>query len=156
LYPDSPIVVFARCNEERYFATSLGATWTGNITDRSPHQCRSIIDTTPSWNAILSSLQNLAPGGRLVINAIRKESKDVDALLGISYPDHLWMEKEIKSVANITRSDVTQFLKIASEIPLLPEIQIYSFMDANQALLDLKHKHIRGAKVIAHSQMTWR
>jgi len=149
LYPDSPIMVFARNEQERSFAISLGASWAGNIFDTPERAPRAIIDTTPSWNAIVASLKALQPGGRLVINAIRKESQDKDALLNLNYQQHLWMEKEIKSVANITREDVTMFLKIASEMPLIPEIQTYTFDDANQALLDLKHKHVKGAKVIS-------
>ena len=149
LYPDSAIMVFARSEKERSFAISLGASWAGNITDQPSLAPKAIIDTTPSWKAIVASLQVLQPGGRLVINAIRKESFDEEALLNLSYPEHLWMEKEIKSVANITRNDVSMFLKIASEIPLVPEVQIYPFTDANRALLDLKHKHVKGAKVIS-------
>jgi propanol-preferring alcohol dehydrogenase len=149
LYPDSSIVVFARSDEEQSFAISLGASWAGNITDKPILAPRAIIDTTPSWKAIVASLQVLQPGGRLVINAIRKESFDQDALLKLNYPEHLWMEKEIKSVANITRHDVSMFLKIAAEIPLVPEVQVYPFAEANRALLDLKHKHVKGAKVIS-------
>jgi propanol-preferring alcohol dehydrogenase len=148
LFPNSSIVVFARSAEERAFAISLGATWAGNVGEEpfvGPH---AIIDTTPSWNAIVTSLRVLQPGGRLVINAIRKESHDKESLLNLDYPAHLWMEKEIKSVANITRDDVAKFLKVASEIPLVPEVQIYSFQEANKALSDLKHKHVRGGKVI--------
>jgi len=149
LYPNSPIIVFARSEEERSFALSLGASWVGNIIDQPNLAPNAIIDTTPSWKAIVASLQVLQPGGRLVINAIRKESSDQKALLKLSYPEHLWMEKEIKSVANITRHDVSRFLKIASEIPLIPEVQVYPFAEANLALLDLKHKHVKGAKVIS-------
>jgi propanol-preferring alcohol dehydrogenase len=90
----------------------------------------------------------LKPAGRLVINAIRKESADQQALLDIKYQDHLWMEKEVKSVANITRQDVIEFLKLANKIPIKPEVEIYPFDKANEALMDLKHKHIRGAKVL--------
>jgi propanol-preferring alcohol dehydrogenase len=154
LYPDSSIVVFARSEEERSFAISLGASWTGNITDKPTLTPKAIIDTTPSWNAIVASLQVLQPGGRLVINAIRKESKDKEAMLNLNYPEHLWMEKEIKSVANITRQDVSMFLKIASEIPLKPEVQVYPFAEANKALLDLKHKHVKGAKVISFTYLS--
>ncbi len=149
LFPDSPIIVIARSPEERAFAMSLGATWTGNVGERPPSYARAVIDTTPSWKAIVASLEVLQPGGRLVINAIRKEPFDKEALLNLSYPEHLWMEKEIKSVANLTRLDVISFLKIASEMPLLPEIQIYPFEEANKALLDLKNKHVKGAKVIS-------
>lgn len=100
------------------------------------------------WGPILQGLQYLEPGGRLVINAIRKEAQDQNVLLGLSYPDHLWLEKEIKSVANVARRDVSEFLKIAAEIPLKPEVQEYRLEDADQALLELKERKIRGAKVL--------
>jgi propanol-preferring alcohol dehydrogenase len=83
-----------------------------------------------------------------VINAIRKEPFDKEALLGLEYPSHLWLEKEIKSVANVTRADVSQFLSLAAEIPIRPEIQLYSLAQANQALVELKNRQIRGAKVL--------
>ena len=81
----------------------------------------SIIDTTPVWRPVVEALRNLAPGGRLVINAIRKEDLDKASLTQIDYPTHLWMEKEIKSIANITRKDVEEFLQIAAQIPIRPE-----------------------------------
>ncbi len=148
LYPDSKIIVFARSKEEQEFARSLGAFWAGNVTDSPPIQANVIIDTTPVWKTIVESLLHLKPAGRLVINAIRKESKDQNALMDIRYQDHLWMEKEIKTVANITRKDVSEFLELAAKIPIKPEIEIYPFENANEALMDLKHKHIRGAKVL--------
>ena len=93
-------------------------------------------------------MRNLKAGGRLVINAIRKEAGDQDYLLNLDYPTHLWMEKEIKSVANVSRRDVSEFLELASKIPIKPEYQEYDLMDANQALLELKTGKIRGAKVL--------
>jgi propanol-preferring alcohol dehydrogenase len=93
-------------------------------------------------------LTHLLPGGRLVINAIRKEDTDKNVLLNLSYHDHLWMEKEIKSVANITRTDVEEFLALAADIPIKPEIESYPFAEANKALLDLKNKPVKGAKVL--------
>jgi len=83
-----------------------------------------------------------------VINAIRKEDADKDALLALDYPRDLWMEKEIKSVANITRRDVEEFFQLAAAIPIRPEVQEYRLEDANKALLDLKERRIRGAKVL--------
>jgi propanol-preferring alcohol dehydrogenase len=83
-----------------------------------------------------------------VINAIRKEETDKNSLLKIDYATHLWMEKEIKSVANVTRRDVQKFLMLAAEIPILPAIQEFRLKDANQALLELKERKIRGAKVL--------
>ncbi len=83
-----------------------------------------------------------------MINAIRKESFDKDYLLKLDYPSHLWLEKEIKSVANVTRQDVTEFLALAAEIPIKPEVQEYPLKDANRALLEMKNRNIRGAKVL--------
>lgn len=152
LYPESAIIVFARSSEEQKFALQLGAVWAGDISDTPPMQANAIIDTTPVWSTVTGSLLQLKPGGRLVINAIRKESADLNALLKIRYQDHLWMEKEIKTVANITRTDVEDFLTLAASIPIRPAIETYPFEKANEALIDLKHKHVKGAKVIVLNQ----
>jgi propanol-preferring alcohol dehydrogenase len=148
LFPGSPILVFARSREEQDFALRLGASWAGDITETPPEKVNAIIDTTPVWTTAVGSLLHLKAGGRLVINAIRKESHDQHALATIRYQDHLWMEKEIKSVANITRADVGEFLRLAASIPIKPDVEIYPFEEANQALMDLKHKHVKGAKVL--------
>lgn len=148
LFPDAGIFVFARSKAEQEFARSLGASWAGEVTELPPRKAHAIIDTTPVWKPIVECLGHLRPGGRLVINAIRKEPADQDALLKIRYQEHLWMEKEIKSVANIVRHDVESFLKLAAEIPILSSVEIYPFERANEALLDLKHKHVKGAKVL--------
>jgi len=147
-YPGTDVYVFARSKEERDFARHLGAVWTGDTTDISPVNLDSIIDTTPVWKPVVEAMNNLAPGGRLVINAIRKESFDIDYLMKLDYSKHLWMEKEIKSVANVERSDVSEFLKLAAEIPIKPEIRKYSLKDANKALLEIKQSKIKGAKVL--------
>lgn len=148
LYPDSDILVFARSTEEQAFARSLGAAWTGTVSQTPPQKAFAIIDTTPVWSTTVRSLLHLQPGGRLVINAIRKESSDIEAWLDVRYQDHLWMEKEIKTVANIVRSDVEEFLNLAAGIPILPEVETYAFEKANEALIDLKSKHVKGAKVL--------
>jgi alcohol dehydrogenase, propanol-preferring len=147
-YPNAKIFVFARSEDERAFARELGAFWAGDTTDAVPGQLDCIIDTTPVWKPVLEALRNLKPGGRLVINAIRKEEIDKDWLRNLSYSEHLWMEKEIKSVANVTRKDVTEFFVIAAKIPIIPEIQEYDLKDANIALTELKKRKIRGAKVL--------
>jgi len=147
-YPFSKIYVFARSEKEREFAIHLGAEWAGDTLDASPEKLNSIIDTTPVWVPIVEALKNLKPEGRLVINAIRKEDADKNYLTKINYPEHLWMEKEIKSVANVSVSDVKEFLQIAEELKLKPEFQEYPLEDANIALLELKQRKIRGAKVL--------
>ena len=148
LYPDSPVFVFARSEREQEFARHLGARWAGGTAQRPPQRLQAIIDTTPAWTPVVEALAHLLPGGRLVINAIRKEAADQDILQRLDYPQHLWMEKEIKSVANVTRSDVTDFLRLAARISLLPEHQLYDFAEANRALAELKHGDVRGAKVL--------
>ncbi len=148
LYPDSPVYVFARNPAEQDFARQLGAVWSGHTKDRAPELLDSIIDTTPAWGPVVEALANLKPGGRLVINAVRKEGGDKSCLLDLDWTGHLWLEKEIKSVANVTSSDVRRFLEVAAKIPILPEVQTYALEEANQALLELKRRKIRGAKVL--------
>lgn len=147
-YPDSKVFVFARAERERQFALELGAEWAGDTGDPAPALLSAIIDTTPVWKPVVEAMAGLEPGGRLVINAIRKEDVDKDELLRLSYPEHLWMEKEIKSVANVTRADVSEFLELAAQIPIKPEIEEFPLEDANRALVELKTSKIRGAKVL--------
>ncbi len=147
-FPKSQILVFARSELEREFARELGAAWAGATEAEAPVKLDAIIDTTPVWTPSVEALKNLAPGGRLVINAIRKENVDKAALTQLDYARDLWQEKEIKSVANITRHDVSEFLLIAAEIPIKPEVQTYAWEDANQALLEFKNRQVRGAKVL--------
>jgi len=146
--PDSKIYVFSRNRGERDFAGELGAAWTGGIADKSPEKLDGIIDTTPVWKPIVEALHSLEAGGRLVINAIRKLDEDKDELERIDYGDDLWMERAIKSVANVTRKDVTDCLKLAAEIPLRTEVQVYPLEGANKALVEIKESKIRGAKVL--------
>jgi alcohol dehydrogenase, propanol-preferring len=147
-FPRSPIFVFARSPEEREFAKELGATWTGDIEDAPPAKIHAAIDTTPVWKPIIETMKNLEKGGRLVINAIRKEEIDKAALLAWRYPEELWLEKEIKSVANVTAADAREFLNLAAGIPIRPEVREYRLEDANVALKELKERKIRGAKVL--------
>jgi propanol-preferring alcohol dehydrogenase len=152
IYPDGKVFVFARSRTEQAFALELGADWSGDTSDTPPEAPHAIIDTTPAWKPVLAALERLRPGGRLVINAIRKEAADRDLMANISYEEHLWLEKEIKSVANVTHRDIEEFLPIAGEIPLRVETQSYPLEQANQALNDLRAGHIRGAKVLIISE----
>jgi propanol-preferring alcohol dehydrogenase len=147
-FPSSRIYVFARDQAAREFSRQLGATWAGDTTDRAPEPLHAIIDTTPVWKPVVEALANLRPGGRLVINAIRKEDADKHYLLKLSYHDHLWMEREIKSVANVTHYDIEEFLPLAADVPIHPEITTYRLEDANRALTELKHGPVKGAKVL--------
>ncbi len=147
-YPHSHIYVFSRNEKERAYARELGAAWAGDFDEEPPEQLAGIIDTTPVWKPIVEALKNLEPAGRLVVNAIRKEEVDKDYLLRLNYARDLWLEKEVKSVANVTRRDVKEFLQVAAQIPIRPEIQEYRLEEANRALVELKAGGIRGAKVL--------
>ncbi|OVE80310.1 alcohol dehydrogenase [bacterium J17] len=148
LFPKSEIYVFARNKQARDFAIELGADWAGATEESPPKKLDAIIDTTPAWKPIVEALNSLKPGGRLVINAIRKEGDDKDYLQNLSYEKHLWMEKEIKTVANVTGSDLAKFLPIAAKIPIKPKIELYPLIEANRALIELKQGDIKGAKVL--------
>ena len=147
-YPDSKIFVFARSEKEREFAKQLGAVWSGDTAEDAPERLDAIVDATPVWKPIVEALKSLRPGGRLVINAIRKEEGDKEYLSKLDYPKHLWLEKEIKSVANVTRRDVREFLQLAAEMKIRPEVEEFSLEQANRALVELKTRKIRGAKVL--------
>jgi propanol-preferring alcohol dehydrogenase len=147
-YPNSKIFVFSRNPQEREFALSLGGAWAGAIDEVPPDGLDAIIDTTPVWGPISEALKRLNPGGRLVINAIRKEEVDKDVLVKLDYPSQLWMEKEIKSVANVTRADVREFLQLAAEAGIKPDYQEFALEDANQALIEMKQGKIHGGKVL--------
>ena len=149
-YPASPMYVFARSEEERAFANELGATWVGNFTDAPPQPLDAVIDTTPVWKPLVELLPRLAPAGRFVINAISKSSTDQNELLRLNYASHLWMEREIKSVANVTREDVRQLLALVADSGLRPTIEILPLEEANQALGRLSTgARMRGAMVLS-------
>jgi len=147
-YPNAKVFVFARNPKERAFSRELGAVWAGDTEEESPEKLDCIIDTTPVWKPVVEALKSLEPGGRLVINAIRKEEVDKEYLLRLDYPTHLWLEKEIKTVANVARNDVREFLGLAAEIRIKPEVQEFALEEANRALVELKTRKIRGAKVL--------
>jgi D-arabinose 1-dehydrogenase-like Zn-dependent alcohol dehydrogenase len=88
----------------------LGAVWAGNTEEKFKDEMHAIIDNTPVWKPVVEALKNLKPGGRLVINTIRKQDSDKKYLLNLSYHENLWMEREIKSVANVTKNDIARFL----------------------------------------------
>ena len=149
LYPESPVFVFARSPQEREFAVALGAAWSGDTEEEPPEKLHAIIDTTPAWQPVLAALKCLRPGGRLVINAIRKEDADKSFMADIDYAEHLWQEKELKTVANVTSRDIEEFLEVAAAAGIRPEVQVYPLEEANKALNELRAGHIRGAKVLA-------
>lgn len=148
-YPQSPVYVFARQPEERRFAMDLGATWVGASLERPPQPLTAIIDTTPAWTPVVDALDHLSPGGRLVINAIAKLRTDKEALLRLDYQRHLWMEREIRSVANVTRRDVRETLAAAVALGLRPTVEELPLGQVSEALGSLRRgERVRGARVL--------
>jgi propanol-preferring alcohol dehydrogenase len=147
-YPQARAYVFARSANQRAFAKELGAVWAGGTEEKPPEPLNAVIDTTPVWKPVVAALNHLAPGGRLVINAIRKEDDDKEELLKLDYGEHLWMEREIKSVANVSRQDVAEFLSLAAEADIRPAVREFPLEEANQALMELRTRQVHGAKVL--------
>lgn len=151
LYPHSPIHVFARDVQDRDFARELGATRASEVDERPPDLLHAIIDTTPAWWPVIASLASLRPGGRLVINAIRKEDGDKHRLLELDYAEHLWMEKQVVTVANITHHDLSAYLPLAAQAGIHPTVTAMPLSEANKALTRLKAGGNTGALVLVPS-----
>jgi propanol-preferring alcohol dehydrogenase len=143
-YPRSKVFVFTRSQAHRDLAEELGADWTGRAEDNPPEKINCSIDFTPVGQTVREALRVLEKGGRLVINAIRK----VNPIPELDYTRHIWREKEIKSVANVSRKDAEDFLPLAAEIPIIPETQHFKLEEANEALILLKRGMIQGAGVL--------
>jgi propanol-preferring alcohol dehydrogenase len=138
------IFVFTRSADHRNLANQLGASWAGGPEDEPPKKVHCAIDFTPVGETVPHALRVLEKGGRLVIAVIRKRN----LIPPLDYAQLLWDEREIKSVANITRMDAQEFLPLAAEIPILPEVQEFKLEEANQALILLKQGRIQGAGVL--------
>jgi propanol-preferring alcohol dehydrogenase len=147
-FPHSRKFVMTRNPAERELAKSLGADWVGDIEDQTPEKLDCAIDSTPAWKPFLYALENLQKGGRLVVNLIRKEETDKDFLLKLDYQKHLWLEKEIKTVANVTRRDAEEFLGLAAQMDIAAETHVFKLEEANKALVELKSGKTRGSKVL--------
>lgn len=148
MLPHSPVYVFSHTEAGRQFAMRRGADWVGAIEEKPKLAPAAIIDTTPAWKPIISALRVLKPGGKLVINAIRKESLDQSTLLQLNYHEDLWMEKQIQSVANITGQDIREFLQLVHLAPMKPTVTKYPLHEANRALCDVKFGRLQGSAVL--------
>jgi alcohol dehydrogenase, propanol-preferring len=149
-YPKSRVYAFTRPGQADHqaLARNLGAEWVGVTGQNPPSPLHAAIDFTPTWHPVVEALRVLERGGRLVINAIRKEDQDKEVLLKLDYAHHLWREKELKTTANITRADLSEFLPLAAEIPIVPQVQEFPLEQANHALTLLKQGSLHGAAVL--------
>jgi len=138
------VFVLTRGEEHRRLAEQLGANWTGSPDDTPPRKLDRAIDFTPVGETVPRALELLDGGGKLVIAVIRKRTP----VPPIDYGRLLWHEREIKSIANITRRDLSEFLPLAAEIGIKTEVQEYPLKEANRVLKMLKDGTVRGAAVL--------
>jgi propanol-preferring alcohol dehydrogenase len=137
------VYVSTRGASHRQLAASLGAAWVGSETDKPPVELDRAVTFAPSGDVVIAALSCLRKGGVVVINAIH-----LDRIPEFDYDRLLWGERQIRSVANMTRSDARDFLKIAADIRLQPRVTVFSLDQANQALAAVKNDAIDGAAVI--------
>lgn len=137
------VLVFTRSQHHREQALALGAAWAGGLGDRAPVLCHGMILFAPAGELVPRSLAYLRPGGTLAINAVHLS--DIPAF---SY-ELIYRERAVRSVAHVTRRDAVEFLALAAEIPLRPQVRIYPFGYANEALLAVKRAAVSGAAVLA-------
>jgi propanol-preferring alcohol dehydrogenase len=143
-FPNSPVFVFTKTEKHAELAKKLGAVWTGRSGDMPPEKLNKIMDFTPVGECVKDALGALERGGRLIINAIRKETP----VPPLDYAEYLWLEKEIKSVANVTSQDAEEFLPLAARIPITPTIEEFPLEQANEVLYSIKHSKLRAAAVL--------
>jgi len=143
---DCKVFVFTREGQTHHqnLAKKLGADWVGATGDTPPEKLDAAIDFTPVGEPVREALRILERGGRVVINAIRK----INPIPELEYAKYVWHEKELKSVANVARQDAMDFLPLAAEIGITPEVQEFELGQANQALALLKQGKIQGAAVL--------
>jgi propanol-preferring alcohol dehydrogenase len=140
---DCEVYVSTRGASHRNLAQSLGATWVGSENERPPVELDRAVTIAPSGDVVVAALASLRKGGVVAINAIH-----LDRMPEFDYDRLLWGERQIRSVANMTRSDAREFLKIAAEIGLRPKATSFPLHLVNEALTAVKSDSIDGAAVV--------
>lgn len=137
------VYVSTRGESHRKLAASLGASWVGTETDKPPVELDRAVTFAPSGDVVIAALSSLRKGGVVAINAIH-----LDRMPQFDYDRLLWGERQLRSVANMTRQDARDFLAIAADIKLQPKVTVFKLDQANEALLAVKNDSIDGAAVI--------
>ena len=137
------VYVSTRGEKHRRMASEMGAIWVGSETEKPPATLDRAITFAPSGDVVVSALGSLRKGGVVAINAIH-----LDRIPEFDYDSLLWGERQLRSVANMTRADATDFLNLAAEIGLKPQVTVFPLDQANEALEAVKRDSINGAAVI--------
>jgi propanol-preferring alcohol dehydrogenase len=135
--------VSTRGKSHRDLAASLGATWVGSETEKPPAELDRAVTFAPSGDVVIAALGSLRKGGVVAINAIH-----LDRIPQFDYDSLLWGERQLRSVANMTRADARDFLALAVEIGLKPKVTVFKLDQANEALIAVKNDAVDGAAVI--------
>ncbi len=141
------VYVSTRGESHRRLATSLGATWVGGEDDKPPVELDRAVTFAPSGAVVVAALSSLRKGGVVAINAIH-----LDRMPQFDYDKLLWGERQIRSVANMTRSDARDFLDLAGKIGVQPRVTVFPLEQANEALGAIRNDAIDGAAVIVPAQ----
>jgi alcohol dehydrogenase, propanol-preferring len=137
------VYVSSRGKSHREFAASLGATWVGDETEKPPVELDRAVTFAPSGDVVVAALSSLRKGGVVAINAIH-----LDRIPEFDYDRLLWGERQLRSVANMTRADAQDFLALAAQIGLRAKVTVFSLDQANEALMAVKSDAVDGAAVI--------
>lgn len=136
------VFVFTRSPKHKELARELGAAWVGEAEVRPPEPLDAAIVFAPAGWIVLHALESVRPGGTVVLAGIH-----MTPIPELPYR-LIYGERVLRSVANATREDGVEFLRLAGEIPIRPEVEVFSFSEANEALLRLKRREIRGSAVL--------
>ena len=137
------VYVSTRGKSHRDLAESLGAQWVGSETEKPPVELDRAITFAPSGDVVIAALASLRKGGVVAINAIH-----LDRIPQFDYDRLLWGERQLRSVANMTRGDARDFISLAAKIDLKPKVTVFSLDEANEALMAVKNDAVDGAAVI--------
>jgi propanol-preferring alcohol dehydrogenase len=137
------VYVVTRGDAHRKTAEALGATWVGAEGKQPPVELDRAVTFAPAGKVVVDALSSLRKGGVVAINAIH-----LDTMPAFDYDKLLWGERQIRSVANMTRDDARDFLKIAHELKIQPRVSTFSLDDANKALVAVKDETENGSAVI--------
>jgi propanol-preferring alcohol dehydrogenase len=140
---DCEVYVATRGESHRQLARDLGAAWVGEALDRPPQPLDRAVTFAPSGDVVLAALSSLRKGGVVAINAIH-----LDRMPQFDYDSLLWGERQIRSVANMTRADAKDFVALAHEIGIRPKTTIFPLEDVNRALAAVRGDAVDGAAVV--------
>jgi alcohol dehydrogenase, propanol-preferring len=137
------VYVSTRGASHQQLARTLGAAWVGDATDRPPVALDCAVTFAPSGDVVVAALASLRKGGIVAINAIH-----LDRIPQFDYDSLLWGERQLRSVANMTRQDAHDFVALAAQIGIRPRTTVFSLDQVNDALAAVDRDGLSGAAVV--------